>query len=102
MKSIKYNSIKFGIVFGLSSLIIMFLIALIKFGYNELFYNYDNRFIAQYFIPVWAIGLGYAGYGLSKKFYSQKKAILGEDSKKSEPESSVEWLNAKRLFSPVF
>lgn len=76
MKNTKYYNIKFGIVFGILSLFVMFILMLIRFGSDELFYNAEHRVILQYFLPLWAIGLEYSGYGFSKYFQTLKKMYL--------------------------
>ncbi|OJX90733.1 MAG: hypothetical protein BGP01_05005 [Paludibacter sp. 47-17] len=70
-------------------------IALIKFGYNNILNDSDHRFVLQYFVPIWAIGLGYAGYGLSKSYYKHKNAVFAGDYNNEEKRNN--WIVQRRL-----
>jgi ethanolamine transporter EutH len=95
--------IKTGIFTGIISLILMCVIALLRFGYEGLIKDEDNIFVLQYFVPVWAIAFGFSGFGLYRKYDIHKQSILGKDLKNYEIEKYIEWVKYRRmLFSKVF
>ena len=98
MKNKINKSIKTGIFTGIVSLILMYVLALLRFGYEEIASDSDHKIILQYMVPVWAIALGWCGYGISKKYYIHKQAILGKEPQNSKFEKSVEWIKHRRLF----
>lgn len=103
MKNMKKQCIKIGFLVGAISMILMCVIALLWFGYDGLIYDSDNKFVLQYFVPIWAIGFGFCGYGLAKQYYTQKTAVLGDNFQNSNQEKLDEWINYKRLiFSNAF
>ena len=97
MKNKVNINVKIGIFVGIASLILMCGIALLKFGYDGLIYDEENRFVLQYFVPIWAIAFGGCGYELSKKYNLQKQAILSKEYPNSNSVKSLEWIKHRRL-----
>ncbi|MFV0391657.1 MAG: hypothetical protein ACK5KP_07235 [Paludibacteraceae bacterium] len=95
MENQKRRNIRIGIIVGVASLVLMFIIALLGFGYNNLFYDEENRFVLQFFVPIWALIFGWVGYGLSKSYYIQKSAVF--DGEKDHKEKEEVWINYRRL-----
>ncbi len=76
-------------------------IALLRFGYDGLINDSENFFILKYFVPIWAVMLGYCGYGIAKRYYAEKTAILEKELRNLE--KTEEWINRRRLiFSKAF
>lgn len=103
MKNFKKRNFKIAILTGIISLVVMYLLSLLRYGYQELATNDDHRIILFAFIPIWATGLAYCGYGLSKKFFTQKTYFLGENFDEATEDKIMLWKNHKRfMYSNVF
>lgn len=71
------RNIKIGIVTGIVSGLVMFAVAYWLKG-DGLFEG-ENRFILQFFVPLWALALGYCGYEGSRRWALAKSSCNSAD-----------------------